>query len=187
MKKSFLFSVGVALLSTACGPAESEESHFEQSQSALYGEVTKVTGDIPCPSGYVIATPDDASAYLGPACMKLFAWDIARLTGSGAMRGYGYNCTVSSYESNPLGHTLCKSPATNTFLKVTGDSPCGPGRTLLTAQEANDRKSEVCARLGTWDIARLEGGGSMKGPGYGCTISTWDTQALGHALCKSLN
>lgn len=127
MKKSFLFSVGVALLSTACGPAESEESHFEQSQSALYGEVMRVTGDVPCPSGYVIATADDAYAYQSTTCGKLASWDIARLTGSGAMRGPGYGCTISYYESNPLGHTLCKSPSTNSFLKVTGDSPCGPG------------------------------------------------------------
>ncbi|NMO20089.1 hypothetical protein HPC49_03685 [Pyxidicoccus fallax] len=190
MKKNVLFSVGAILLSTACGSAgshEAEEPGLAQERAALYGDITRVTGDVPCPSGYVMASPEDAQAYQGAACGNLASWDIARLSGSGAMRGPGYGCNISSFEANPLGHTLCKDPSTMTFLRATGDSPCGPGKTLLTAQEASARRSEVCAKLASWDIARLEDGGTMKGPGYGCTISTWDTQGVGHALCKSLN
>ncbi len=153
----------------------------------LYGaRVVKVNGDTPCPSGYVIATPEDARANSSQACGKLNMWDIVRLTGSGSMNGSGYGCNVSNLDSGSLGHTLCKNPSTNVFVRATGDSPCGPNRTLLTPQEAEARKNEVCGLLGTWDIVRLEGGGSMNGPGYGCTVNTWDTRGMGHALCKSV-
>lgn len=187
MKKTFLFSVGVVLLSTACGSTESDEASLAGRESALYGELVKVNGDIPCPTGYVIATPDDAYTYQSTLCGQLDTWDIARLTDSGAMNGPGYGCNIISYESSPLGHTLCKDPANNSFFKATGDSPCGPNQTLLTPEEASARSGEICDMLGMWDIVRLEGGGSMNGPGYGCIISTWDTQSLGHSLCKSLN
>ncbi|WNG13470.1 hypothetical protein [Cystobacter fuscus] len=190
MKKTLLLSVGIALMTTACGPADTAETEvpgLEQNHGALYGEVQKVVGDTPCPTGYSIATPNDALANQSTICGKMGVWDIARLSGSGAMKGPGYGCAITSYESAPLGNTLCKLPGQTNLVEVVGDSPCGAGRTLLTPQEARSQQSAVCAKLGMWDIARLEGGGAMKGSGYGCVITDQETQKLGHALCKSLN
>lgn len=190
MKKTLLFSVGTALMTAACGPAdtvESEVSDLGQIHKAIYGEVHKVVGDTPCPPGYYIASPDDARANWSTVCSTMGTWDIARLSGSGAMRGSGYGCTVSTYESMPLGNTFCKLPGQTYLVKMAGDSPCGAGRTLITPQEARNLKGEMCSKLDAWDIVRLEGGGTMKGSGYGCTITDRDSQSVGHSLCKSLN
>jgi hypothetical protein len=266
MKKSFakslLCGVSVASMSlVGCGaPQEHEEVSVEelaQGSSALAGEVLRVTGDMPCPSGYVPASPQEARANVSAICNTLGAWDILRLAGGGSMEGPGYGCTIRDSDTRGLGHSLCKkvnqftvatgdgfcpssytvaSPlvaranpsascnqlgtwyiarlagggsmegpgygctireadtrgightlcAQYTFIRVNGDSPCGPGKTLLTPQEARARTSEVCSKLASWDIARLEGGGSIEGPGYGCTIRDSDTRGLGHAVCKSL-
>ena len=190
MKKTLLFSVGIALMTAACGPAdtaESEVSALGQSHKAIYGEVKRVVGDVPCPTGYDIASPANAGANKNTACGAMGTWDIARLSGSGAIRGNGHGCIVSVYDSGSLGHTLCKLRGQSNFVTVVGDSPCGAGWTLLTPQEARDRKNEICNMLGEWNIARLEGGGTMKGYGYGCAITDQDPQGTGHALCKSLN
>jgi FtsP/CotA-like multicopper oxidase with cupredoxin domain len=66
---------------------------------------------------------------------------------------------------------------------VQGDRSCPTGRTLLDLAQATANQQEVCKALGEWYIARLAGGGSMDGPGYGCKIRPADERSLGHSLC----
>ena len=66
---------------------------------------------------------------------------------------------------------------------VQGDGSCPTGRTLLGLAQATANQQDVCKVLGEWYIARLAGGGSMDGPGYGCKIRPADERSLGHSLC----
>jgi hypothetical protein len=61
-----------------------------------------------CPSGYVLATPDDARANQQQACQVLGAWYIVRLAGGGSMDGPGYNCKIRDKDERALGGSLCK-------------------------------------------------------------------------------
>lgn len=65
-----------------------------------------------------------------------------------------------------------------------GDDPCPAGYVLLSAGEAQANQTAVCNAMSYWDIARLAGGGSMDGAGYGCGIRTSDTRVLGSSLCR---
>jgi hypothetical protein len=78
------------------------------------------------------------------------------------------------------------SQALGVATKVVGDTSCPAGYSLATTDEALANTAATCAKLGTWDIARLDGGGSMDGPGYGCVIRDADSRTLGHALCGAL-
>ena len=99
------------------------------------------------------------------------------------MHGPGYGCEIRDVDTQTLGHTACVQLD---FVRPIGDQPCPAGSALISPQEARARTSELCDLLDEWDIARLDGGGSMQGPGYGCTIRDSDTQELGHALCGAL-
>ncbi len=140
-------------------------------------------GDNVCPSGFTTANPMVARANSAAMCAKLGTWDIARLAGGGSMDGPGYGCTIRDSDTRGLGHTAC---AQLDFMRAVGDKPCPAGSALISPQEARARQAELCSKLGTWDIARLDGGGSMDGSGYGCTIRDSDTRGLGHALCGVL-
>ena len=65
-----------------------------------------------------------------------------------------------------------------------GDGVCPANANLLTYDEAAADTQAVCAKLGSWYIARLAGGGSMDGPGYNCKLRRQDTRKLGNSLCK---
>ena len=69
--------------------------------------------------------------------------------------------------------------------KESGDYACRGN--LLTPEEARRNQRQACNELGEWDIARLAGGGSMDGPGYGCRIRNNDNRRLGDSLCISGN
>jgi len=71
-----------------------------------------------------------------------------------------------------------------TVQSVNGDDPCPAGTSLVTVSEAQANQSTVCNAMGAWDIARLAGGGSMDGAGYGCGIRASDTRSLGKSLCR---
>ncbi len=96
-----------------CGvPQESEELPVEElseTSSALAGEVVRVTGDTPCPSGYVPASPQEARANVNAICSQLGAWDIVRLAGGGSIDGPGYGCGIRDYDTRGMGHAVCKS------------------------------------------------------------------------------
>jgi len=143
-------------------------------------QFTKGVGDGVCPGGYTVANPMVARANAQAICNKLGTWDIARLAGGGSMDGPGYGCGIRDADNRALGHTACVQLD---FVKPLGDKPCPAGSGLISPQQARARQAELCGKLGSWDIARLEGGGSMDGSGYGCGIRDWDTRGLGHALC----
>src|SRR5579872_1165261 len=69
-------------------------------------------------------------------------------------------------------------------IEVSRDSPCPSGYSLISPAEAQESRAQLCSMLGTWDIVRLDGGGSMDGPGYGCGIRAADARHLGQSLCK---
>lgn len=64
-----------------------------------------------------------------------------------------------------------------------GDGICPAGQSPMSPARAQADAGRVCSSLGTWYIARLAGGGSMDGPGYGCTIRPRDDRDLGHTVC----
>ncbi len=149
--------------------------------TALALDFKAVKGDGQCPSGYVIATPDNARNNQNQACAALGTWYIARLAGGGSMDGSGYNCKIRDKDSRGLGDTLCLRLE---FKASKGDGTCPTGLTLATPQETRANQNKACAALGTWSIARLAGGGSMDGSGYNCKIRDKDSRNLGDSLCK---
>lgn len=66
---------------------------------------------------------------------------------------------------------------------ATGDGACPAGSRPLSIGDAQREQARICAMLGDWAIARLAGGGSMDGRGYGCQIRASDPRRLGHTLC----
>jgi len=76
--------------------------------TALALDFKTVKGDGQCPSGYVIATPDEARNNQRQACRVLGTWYIVRLAGGGSMDGRGYNCNIRNKDHRGLGATLCK-------------------------------------------------------------------------------
>lgn len=68
-----------------------------------------------------------------------------------------------------------------------GDGLCPAGQAPISPVEARADLAATCNSLGTWYIARLAGGGSMDGPGYGCKVRSYDDRALGHTLCAPIS
>jgi hypothetical protein len=90
-----------------------------------------------------------------------------------------------------LTATLCLSlaalPGAASAITVavgSGDDPCPGGYSLLSVGEAQANQTTACNALSPWDIARLAGGGSMDGSGYGCGIRSSDTRHLASSLCR---
>ncbi len=191
MKTNHLFFyVSLMLSSAACigSPNESlpDDSDGEISvASQALGVSTVVVGDTTCPTNYSLATKDEAQANQGAICGQLGTWDIARLSGGGSMDGGGYGCGVRSLDTRGLGNSVCKKPVA--FLDGVGDGVCPSGYTKANSMVARANSSAICSTLGTWDVARLAGGGSMDGPGYGCGIRDSDARNLGNTVCVQLS
>lgn len=96
--------------------------------------------------------------------------------------------------TDTLTPTITPSPTftpTPTFLipsyiRGIGDNFCPVGYTLATYPDAVQDSNLICSVLDTWDIARLGGGGSFDGPGYGCGFRDFDARSLGHSVCKAI-
>ena len=146
----------------------------------------KSQGDGVCPANATLMSPQAAVDRHNELCAYLGKWDILRLAGGGSIVGSGYGCVIRTQDTQPMGWSLCEPINTFTFTEVSGDGPCPAGQALVTPQEAQAVQSTLCPTLGKWDILRLSGRGTMRGPGYGCAISTWDPAPVGQALCKSL-
>lgn len=145
----------------------------------------KSQGDYVCPANSALMSPETAVAKRTELCAYLGRWDIVRLTGGGSMVGSGAGCVIRTQDTQPMGWSLCE-PTGFPFSVVAGDGPCTPGTALLSPQEARARQGEICATLGKWDIQRLSGRGTMKGPGAGCVIKDWEPNPVGASLCKTL-
>ena len=187
----FAVAISMVFSAAACvGSAEElendanlDEDVAEEAQAL--GIAAEVVGDTTCPTDYSLATPAEARANQSAICSKLGTWDIARLDGGGSMDGPGYGCTIRDVDTRGLGHAVCKKPVQ--FTRGIGDNVCPSGYTVANSMVARANQSALCAQLGTWDIARLAGGGSMDGPGSGCTIRDVDTRGLGHTACVQLD
>ncbi|MCB9561967.1 MAG: hypothetical protein H6709_13715 [Kofleriaceae bacterium] len=69
-----------------------------------------------------------------------------------------------------------------TAFRAIGDG-CPAEARLIGVDEAEANRDALCGLLEQWDIARLDGGGSMAGPGYGCEVRARDDRSLGHGMC----
>lgn len=163
-----------------CGIRTADPRSLGQSLCKAPTGFVDQAGDGVCTAGFKSVSYLTASAYRAAACSVLGTWDIARLAGGGSMDGPGYGCGTRSADGRGLGNRVC---ASYSFQEVQGDVPCPSGFRYLTPDEARSRASQLCGTLGTWDIIRLAGGGSMDGPGYGCGIRDLDTRGLGNSLC----
>lgn len=181
-----LSGVGLALSLAGCGtPAQDTPADTSrESQASLAGQVSNVLGDTACPSGYTLASPEEARENQSTVCAMLGTWDIVRLANGGSMDGPGYGCSVRTMDSRGMGESLCKQ--VQQFTEVTGDGVCPAGLTVVSPLVARASQSDICSQLGTWDIVRLAGGGSMDGPGYGCDIRDIDERPVGETLCAQL-
>lgn len=163
-----------------CGTRASDDRSLGHALCKTPTTFSVHSGDGHCDSPAQPVSYEVASAHATDACAPLGPWYIARLSDGGSMDGPGYGCGIRPLDERPVGHTLC---AEFDFLKVQGDSPCPSGFYYISPEEARSRSDELCELLGTWDIVRLSGGGSMDGPGYGCGIRDFDSRDLGHSLC----
>jgi hypothetical protein len=145
----------------------------------------KSQGDNVCPANAALMSPETAVAKRTELCAYLGRWDIVRLSGGGSMVGSGAGCVIRTQDTQPMGWSLCE-PTGFPFSGVAGEGPCAPGTAELSPQEARARQGEICATLGKWDIQRLSGRGTMKGPGAGCVIKDWEPNPVGATLCKAL-
>ena len=195
----FAFLVSVMASAVACAASTDSSGSLEESvgvddvdsggevaeASFALGVATRVVGDTACPTGYSLATPAEALANQAAVCSKLGTWDIARLSGGGSMDGPGYGCGIRSTDTRSLGHSVCKQAVRST--RGIGDGVCPSGYTVANSMVARANQSSICSTLGTWDIARIAGGGSMDGPGYGCGIRDADSRSLGNTVCVQLD
>ncbi|WP_437945037.1 hypothetical protein WME98_29205 [Sorangium sp. So ce296] len=195
----FAFLASVMASAVACAASTDSSGSLEESvgvddvdsgrevaeASFALGVATRVVGDTACPTGYSLATPAEALANQAAVCSKLGTWDIARLSGGGSMDGPGYGCGIRSTDTRSLGHSVCKQAVQ--FTRGIGDGVCPSGYTVANSMVARANQSSICSTLGTWDIARLAGGGSMDGPGYGCGIRDADSRSLGNTVCVQLD
>lgn len=130
-------------------------------------------------------TVETALAKRTELCAFMGKWDIVRLAGGGSIVGSGYGCVINLNDTRNIVWLMCESHAFP-FSRVAGDGPCTPGQALVSPGEARARQSELCPLLTKWAIMRLSGGGTMRGPGYGCAISDWAPAPVGESLCKTL-
>ena len=163
-----------------CGIRDADTRSLGHAFCKAPNEFSVSSGDGVCTGDTNPVSPWVARAHTNDACSVLGTWYIARLSGGGSMGGRGYSCQIHDSDERGLGHTLC---ADYDFVRVQGDTPCPSGYRYISPDEARSRSSELCSLLGTWDIVRLAGGGSMDGPGYGCGIRDLDNRGLGHSLC----
>lgn len=149
------------------------------SASDLQVKITNTDGI--CPSGFALMTFAEAHDNQGQVCEFLGTWYIARLAPHGSMDGPGYDCKVRPSDDRSLGNSICVQAE---FADGSGDGHCPDGYIIVSEQTARTNQQAACKVLGAWDIARLAGGGSMDGPGYGCNIRDQDTRPLGNTVCR---
>jgi hypothetical protein len=175
---------------TACMPINDGGGGVTSPSPPPANAIVEVTGDVPCSGSFTLATQAEVTANHDAACSALVTWAIARLADGGTMDGPGYGCGSRSDDTRAAGNAVCTQTTRVgdgvqlTFSMGSGDLPCAPGSGLVTPAQARTNQSALCGQLGTWDIVRLDGGGSMDGPGYGCTIRDFDSRPLGNTLCQ---
>ncbi|MCY1019940.1 hypothetical protein [Pyxidicoccus sp. MSG2] len=146
-------------------------------------------GDGSCPQGSELMSPQEARNGGLDLCNSIGRWDHVRLSGGGSITGKGYStyCTIQDQDPAVMGWSLCK-PTQLAFERKAGDWPCAPWQGLVSPNDARQRLGEICPLLGTSDIARLSGGGSVQRDRYGntCVVSDWDTRDASRSVCQSM-
>lgn len=76
----------------------------------------------------------------------------------------------------------------DSVVRIDGEN-CPAGSRHITFEEAEDQdhRQGICGLLDSWDIAKIGGGGSMRGSGYQCEVRQTESAQLvkGHSLCVS--
>jgi hypothetical protein len=80
---------------------------------------------------------------------------------------------------------LAASGAAAQYSSVPGPK-CPSGRMGITYEQAQAHNWDICHAMGSWDIARIEGGGSISGRGYNCKVLAEDSRTLGTTVCQPL-
>jgi hypothetical protein len=100
-KSGFYILAATASALLAAGVAPGQAQQFAVSNT-----------DGSCPTGYQLATPQQARAQVQRACGVLGEWYIARLAGGGSMDGRGYQCKIRDADTRSLGNSLCSKVST---------------------------------------------------------------------------
>jgi len=64
---------------------------------------------------------------------------------------------------------------------------CPANYIQATYGQALTYRSQICSAIGTWDIVALQGGGSIRGSGYGCAVTQTETAGMGDIACVPLS
>ncbi|WP_437784598.1 hypothetical protein [Sorangium sp. So ce1097] len=156
-----------------------------QAQAVEYG-VYEGDG---CPAGYAPLTPLDAFWTFLVSCDELPYSGVFRLADGSSIDGPWNNCQQNANDTRQLEYTLCKPNyqlfdiGGTTFAVVRGGEQCLDGFEHVDFATASAYSEEICTHVGYWGIARIGGGGSIDGVGYGCGIRATDPRPLGDAIC----
>lgn len=145
-----------------------------------------------CPVGYAPLTMLDAFWTFSVRCDELPYSGVFRIAGGGSMDGPWNNCQLHANDTRELDYVLCKPNYQlfdingTTFAVVRGGEQCLEGFEHVDFATASTYSAEICTHVGYWGIARIGGGGSIYGVGYGCGVRASDTRQLGDAICVEI-
>jgi len=148
-----------------------------------------------CPSSaYVSAS--DASSYASAICATAVADTPYRIQGGASLYCSGGSPYVTPSDPSILTQALCitttttpggsSSSTSDVPIKETQPPGCPANYIQATYEQALAYKDEICSALDQWDIVALQGGGSIRGPGYSCAITQTETTTMGHIACVPL-
>ncbi|AUX22855.1 hypothetical protein SOCEGT47_033710 [Sorangium cellulosum] len=142
-----------------------------------------------CPAGYTPLTTADAFWTFFASCDELPYSGVFRLADGDSIDGQWNSCQLNTGDTRELDYTLCKPNYElfdidgTTFAVVRGGEECLEGFEHVDFATASAYSAEICTHVGYWGIARIGGGGSIDGVGYGCGIRATDSRPLGDAIC----
>ncbi|WP_437735352.1 hypothetical protein [Sorangium sp. So ce1335] len=185
MKNTFYTTSMRALMICGLVAGGTSLSASAQAQTAAF-EIYEGDG---CPVGYRPLMAVEAFwAFVG-GCDQLPYSGVFRLADGGSIDGPWNSCQQHADDTRELEYTLCKPNyelfdiGGTTFAVVRGGEQCIEGFELVDWDTASAYSDELCTHVGYWGIARIGGGGSIDGPGYGCGMRATDPRPLGDALC----
>ncbi|WP_437533366.1 hypothetical protein WME79_06500 [Sorangium sp. So ce726] len=159
-----------------------------EAQAVEYGVYEGET----CPVGYTPLTPADAFWTFFASCNELPYSGVFRIADGGSIDGPWNNCQQHANDTRELNYTLCKPNYQlfdidgTTFAVVRGGDQCLEGFEHVDFATVAAYSDEICTHVGYWGIARIGGGGSIDGPGYGCGFRATDSRQLGDAICVEI-
>ncbi|WP_437646922.1 hypothetical protein [Sorangium sp. So ce362] len=146
-----------------------------------------------CPAGYTPLTIADAFwTFAFTGCNELPYSGVFRIADGNSMDGPWNNCQQNAEDTRELDYILCKPNyelfdiGETTFAAVRGGGQCLEGFEHVDFATVSAYSAEICTHVGYWGIARIAGGGSIDGPGYGCGFRATDSRELGDSICVEI-